>query len=164
MLVSKLLLNLYVNWVAPICSYFFIDIAKENGITEGNCYHTYDLLNDIIKLTYMIRGKEYILCLPRKTKDCVMKLYCELITKKMEKQTITNHVILDARLNDDIEITDRFNKYLGDHGSHLKYSKFRIRWLLTINEMKKFKKLILFTNNCEEIECSDINDYVIISN
>ena len=70
--------------------------------------------------------------------------------------------LLDATLNGEKNITDRVNKYLGNCGDHIHEleSSPKIRWLLTPDEVRDFKKLQILTADCQNIDYENVDERI----
>lgn len=135
-----------------------------NYVTAG------DVNNDIITLKYLLNGEiEHFICL---------SLSCKLTTAEALKQINTNNYnkpqqkllldypVINAKLNDCIDLTQRIKSYIGDKGCHFEiYEKqtnnyLKIRWFLTKKEISQFKKLYILTKKCIENEYYDVDDKI----
>ena len=123
--------------------------------------HTYDMINDIIKLHYVMHGKDHKICLDRRHNvSNIEQIYYELTLKNLGSPQIMQYPVLDAIMNDHIDMTERLNTYLGHQGIHLKINQLKIKWILSPTELETFKKLCVLTDNCEYITYMDVNEYV----
>lgn len=163
---KKCLCRLYKNYFCPyymgIQKYFYGNDILEENRSNYRLQHIYDLLADIIKLQYYIKGKKYTLCIPRENAENVFQTYIDIIQRHNNPKQISYHNIMDSTLNEKIDLTDRVNEYLGIKGSHLKYGNIKIKWLLTLEELMNFKELVIVTNDCEEIKYTDVNDNILL--
>ena len=165
-ILNSCLKRFYINY---FCYYYNkltkTHIQENRNNISGRYYHIYDLINDIIKLEYIIKGKKYILCVSRTNKKNIFKCYLNTI-KNYSDSEIIEHIVIDATLknnsDEEIDITDKINQYLGIKGNHLNHSKIKIKWILSMNEIQKFKKITILTNTFDEINYTNIEDTIYI--
>lgn len=128
-------------------------------------YHIYDITHDIIKLRYFIANKEHKICIPRVLGSAsnIRQIYNNISAKNSNLHQMLEYPILDATLNDNIDLTERLCQYLGHEGSHIIYAHpIKIAWILTPHEIPEFEKLSIITDKCKNITYYDINDIIII--
>ncbi len=157
--------KLYTNVFCPVYGYItgYTDFKEMDPlITKGQCYHTFDMLNDTLKMYYTIRGHKYILCLSRHTIKSPLDMYCKIVEMTTNSGSMANYKVLDAQMNDAIRLTDRINSHIGDDGVHLRFAKLKLKWLLSPQEIASFKKLVILTDDLEELEFTSPEDYIVI--
>ena len=126
--------------------------------------HTYDISSDILKLVYFVQGNAHKICISRdRSKDEIQKIY-ERIKSSSTNTLMQQYPVIYAQFNDEVDITDRLNQYLGNGGCHLKISgeKIKLRWILTDDEIKEFKKIKIFTDKLVQYEFVNVDDIVLL--
>lgn len=122
-----------------------------------------NLDQNLCKLVYTRAGSSFS-CLVEKNKlensefMITFSNYIAADNSKMIEQT----ALLDATLNGEFNITDRINKYLGNCGDHIQHldSNPKIKWLLTPDEVKNFKKLQILTSECKNIDYDNVDERI----
>lgn len=128
-------------------------------------YHIYDITHDIIKLRYFILNKEHKICIPRvySSASNIRQIYNNISAKNAAVHQMLEYPILDATLNDNIDLTERLCQYIGHEGNHILYAHpIKIAWILTPNEITIFERLCIITDKCKSMTYYDINDIIII--
>jgi len=119
----------------------------------------YDAENDVIRVNYTYLDTKYVLCVERTIAEYNI---CDVHKKLLEQTSILEGAIMDATLNDEISLTDRVNSYFGNKGCHLDYTRLKVRWLLTPEEIGSFQKLVIMDSMCSEYEYTNIDEYLEI--
>ena len=137
----------------------------ETGQFQFN-YHIYDISNDIIKLRYFVSNKEHKICVPRHLatgQSSMKQIYDQISSNFKLMRQMLEYPILDATLNDSVDITERLCQYLGHQGLHLIHGhSVKIKWILTPHEIPEFKKLCVLTDKCKTIIYTNINDFILL--
>lgn len=133
------------------------ELSKEINYISHH-HHLYDYENDIIKIRYVHKNKNYIFCINR-VNPIIVK---EIIEKELKKNEITMDYIISAEMNSHIDLTKKINMYIGNNGCHLKYNQLKIKYLLTEEEIKNFKSLTLMDNFCNEKTYNSVEDFIEI--
>ena len=119
--------------------------------------HEYCIDKDILRLYYHIQDLKFCICVPRNTKHTdIRKIYKDI---KGEPNEMLQFPIIHATLNDNINITNRLNAYLGNDGSHAeKTGPPKVSWILTPEEQESFKSLYMLTNKYTEVTLKDLDE------
>ena len=136
-------------------------------------YHIYDISNDIIKLRYFVANKEHKICVPRSLchnnmgningEYSIKQIYDEISSKNSHLRQMLEYPILDATLNDGVDLTERLCQYLGHQGSHMIYGHgIKIKWILTPHEIPEFEKLTVLTDKCKTITYTHTDDTILL--
>ena len=166
---SEWFYTLYTNYFCRIYShcrraldtYWYTSSEKEKSLETGD--HVYDISSDVLKLIYFVRGNAHKICVSReRSRNDIQKIY-DVVCRQSSDHLLVEYPVIYAAFNDSVDITQRVNSYLGNRGCHLEFGdSIKIRWILTPEEAKEFRKLSLFTCNMEDKEFFDIDDTVII--
>jgi len=151
----------YTTYIAPKKQKYALANTSDLNTCKAHYYHIYDLQNDIIKLQYCIKDTEYILCIDRKAHNNILLIYTKIIQELLKHAHNNNdnkEIICVATLNDTEDITQKMNKYLGYNAHHLKYAEPQIKFLLSPQQQKNFKKINIITNDLFEFEITNINE------
>jgi len=132
---------------------------KDPSLNDKPDVNEYDINNDIIKINYKYKDNKYVLCIKRTFAEFNLS---DVYDKLLSQTSIIEGAIMDATLNDETNLTDRVNSFLGNNGCHLEYTKLKVRWLLTPEEIGSFQKLVIMDSMCEEYEYTNIDDFIEI--
>ena len=143
--------SLYFNYFCPLMYNAFCKKERPEKEPVGRCYHIYDITKDIIMLEYSLKGIKYTLCIPRKSSVSVPKIYRKIVADHDKSGLFESHIVMDAILDNDIDITDRINQYVGPNGEHLKYGPIQLHWFLSNDELRSFKRLEIITNDFKRV-------------
>lgn len=125
------------------------------------------LNNSLCKFVYTRAGSSFSCLVERdKLQDSeFMQDFSDYITTS-NVTTMNQDALIDATLitkNDDaLDLTSRFNKYLGDSGSHIELfeAKPKLRWLLTPDEIANFKQFHIMNSSTQNYSYDNLDERI----
>lgn len=160
---EQIFIYIYIIFIyIYINTFVFVDSLYEKYDTYNivetpnvvSCPNTYDIDNDVVKMTYKVGDKNFFFCIDRINPINVSEILEEL--KSVEEP---DDLFMFAELNGE-DITQRMNQYVGSEGNHLSHNDIRVKWVLTKEECESFRTLNIIDNMGEEKSFKDCNDYL----
>lgn len=151
--------------VAFNCYNFLKNLSQlDNNVSNESIQLVYDCTNHIVQFHYNLGGdKHFILCVPEDSK--ISELYTKLqyMIDNNNKKQLIDYSFIDVILNDSIDITGKFNSFMGPNDLHLKYlKKIPLSYILDIYETEIFENLKTMNKNFISSNYSSIHDVIQI--